>query len=443
MIPPAGRRPEMKKLLIVSPHFPPINAPDMQRVRLSLPHLRAHGWEPTVLAVAPEFIEGGVRDPLLESTYPADVRVIRVRGISYRLTRPFGFGSLWWRCGGALRRAGERLLAQERFDLVFFSTTQFDAFKLGPRWRRRFGVPFLLDYQDPWINDYYQNTNTRPPGGPLKFAFSQWMARRAEPRVLREAAGLVTVSGSYAKQIVQNYPWFDPARARLLPFGASPGDFDSVAAYRPARSLVDFDDGNFHHVYAGRCGPDMSFALSVLFRSFKRLCATHPDVAARIRFHFIGTDYAPPPLGREWVMPLARTEGVEANVREHPYRVPYFDALYYLRRASALVAVGSNDPSYSASKIFPYILARRPMLLIFHQNSPVLAFAEQAAVGMRFRFSGPEDIVPLAEEVYRRWFIEGGRERIVPFDEAAFAPFTAPVLTARLAKIFDEAAGQS
>ena len=108
----------MKKVLIVSPHFPPINAPDMQRVRLALPYLRVNGWEPTVLAVAPDCIEGGVRDPLLEQTYPADVQVIRVKGLSPRATRWAGFGNLWFRCGGELRRRRE-LLAAERFDLVF------------------------------------------------------------------------------------------------------------------------------------------------------------------------------------------------------------------------------------------------------------------------------------------------------------------------------------
>ena len=55
----------VKKVLIVSPHFPPINAPDMQRVRLALPYLRELGWEPTVIAVGPDLVEGGVRDPLL------------------------------------------------------------------------------------------------------------------------------------------------------------------------------------------------------------------------------------------------------------------------------------------------------------------------------------------------------------------------------------------
>ena len=70
-----------RKVLIVSPHFAPINAPDMQRVRLALPYLRSHGWEPVVLALAPGMIEGGVNEPLLEETYPKDIRIVRVRGI--------------------------------------------------------------------------------------------------------------------------------------------------------------------------------------------------------------------------------------------------------------------------------------------------------------------------------------------------------------------------
>ncbi len=431
---------KLPRVLIVSPHWPPVNAPDMQRARLALTHLRGHGWEPVVLAVEPAMVEGAVLDPLLEESYPADVRVVRVRGIPVRFTRWAGVGALWWRCGGAVRRAGDALLAEGGFGLVFFSTTQFDAFALGPRWRARFGVPYVLDYQDPWINDYYRRTGTPPPGGWLKFNLSQWLARRREPAAVRGAAAIIAVSDAYGKGLARTYPWFDARTVKLLPFGAADSDFAVAARHRPAKPLVDFDDGNFYHIYAGRCGPDMSFSMSVIFRAFKFYLQSHPAEAARVRFHFIGTDYAPPPLGREWAMPIARAEGIENHVREHCYRVPYFDALHYLQKADALLAVGSNDPTYSASKIFPYILARRPMLVVFHEQSPVLAFARQAGVGMRLSFSGPGDINHLAAEVHRHWFVDGGRNRYAPFDAAAFAPFTASNLTARLAKIFDGAA---
>ncbi|MEO8204529.1 MAG: hypothetical protein ABI615_00005, partial [Chthoniobacterales bacterium] len=62
----------MKKVLIVSPHFPPVNAPDMQRVRMALPYFTEFGWEPTVLCVDEDYVEAG-RDPYLERSLPSDI----------------------------------------------------------------------------------------------------------------------------------------------------------------------------------------------------------------------------------------------------------------------------------------------------------------------------------------------------------------------------------
>ncbi len=430
----------LRKVLIISPHFPPINAPDAQRARMALPYLRQFGWEPVVLAVTPECVEGGVRDPLLESTYPPDVRIIRVRGLLPRFTRWAGIGSLWWRCGPALRRAAEALLRGEHFDLVLFTTTQFDAFTLGPVWRRRYGVPFMVDYQDPWVNDYYRRTRTRPPGGWIKFSLSQAMARRNEPRVLRDAAGIIAVSSAYGPGLAARYPWFAADRVRVLPFGAAAADLEVARRHRPAQPLINFADGNFHLVYAGRCGPDMTISLTTIFRGFRLFLDSHPDQARRMRFHFIGTDYAPPPLGRMWAMPVAKAEGIADYVSEHCYRVPYFDALHYLLRADALIAVGSNDPSYSASKIFPYILAQRPMLVVFHHHSLVLAMARQMRCGVRFSFGDAGDTDRIAAEIHQQWFVDGGCRHCELTDPKTFEPFTSLNMTRQLAGLMDEAA---
>jgi Glycosyl transferase 4-like domain len=430
---------QLRKVLIVSPHFPPINAPDMQRVRLALPYLRSLGWEPVVLTLEPDMIEGGVIEPLLEKTYPKDVRIIRVRGIPPSATRWAGVGSLWLRCGAAIRGAGTRLLRAEKFDLVFFSTTQFDAFTLGPLWAAKFGLPYVLDYQDPWVNDYYRSTNTVPPGGRFKFAYSQWRARQKEPKALRGASGVIAVSDGYGAAHARNYPWFDASKVRLLTFGAAENDFAIAGKHRPSEPLVPFGDGNYHHVYAGRCGPDMSTSLATIFRGFKRFLAERPAEAERVRFHFIGTDYAPRPLGREWAMPVARREGVEAFVSEHCYRVPYFDALYCLTHADALLVAGSNDPTYSASKIYPYVLAKRPLLLVFHSRSPVIAIARQLGCTMTFEYEGTEDIGPLSESVAREWFLNGGMGRFTAVDPVAFEPYTAKGMTRQLVECFDAA----
>ena len=59
-----------KRILIVSPHFPPVNAPDMQRVRVSLPYFVEAGWNVTVLTAADPTPTAPL-EPELDATVPA------------------------------------------------------------------------------------------------------------------------------------------------------------------------------------------------------------------------------------------------------------------------------------------------------------------------------------------------------------------------------------
>jgi hypothetical protein len=403
--------------------------------------LRSLGWEPVVLAIEPASVEGAVLEPLLEETFPADIRVIRVRGIPVSLTRPLGLGSLWWRCGRALRRAGDELLGRECFDLVFFTTTQFDTFTLGPRWLSKFGVPYLLDYQDPWVNDYYRRTRTRPPGGALKFWFSQFTARRREPAAVRAAAGIISVSSSYGPDLLTRYPDIDPRKLHHLPFGTAAADLEIARRHHFADALVPMGDNRINFVYCGRAGADMGRSASILFKSFRRFRETHPSSAARMRFYFIGTDYAPPPLGRHWVLPHARAAGVESQVIEHCYRIPYFAALGYLVRADALILLGSDDPGYSASKIFPYLFARRPLLTLAHAQSQMLGLARGQGHPCSFGFTGKpgEQTEDLVTQVYAQWFVDRGYAFTPEGNPALLAPHTAEEMSRRLAGLFNQA----
>jgi hypothetical protein len=377
----------MRRVLIVSPRFCPVNAPDLHRVRLALPHLPRLGWDPVVLALSPDTVEGAVLEPLLERSCPADLRVIRVRGLPPCVTRRFGFGGLWLRAGHALRRAGDALLEAESFDLVFFSTTQFECFTLGPRWLARYRVPYVLDYQDPWLTHHYARTGRPPPGGPLRFAFSQWRARRCEPSIVSAAAGLVSVSPDYLAALSARVPCLAGRPSLVLPFGASPADLALALAHPPAAPLVPRGDGLVHLVHTGRGGADLEPALDLLFSALATLRRRDPVTAARLRLHFIGTSYAPAPLGRESILPIARRHGLGDLVNETCGRVPYLEALYYLARADAQLALGSEDPSYSASKLAPCLLAGRPLLALFHHASPAHPLlARHAPSALRIAF---------------------------------------------------------
>ena len=401
----------------------------MHRVRLLLPFFRRHGWQAEVLAVAPEDVRVPL-DPWLAGDLPEDVPVHRVRALSLRWSRVPGLGGIGFRAMRALRAEGDRLLATSRFDLVYFSTTVFELHILGPRWKRMFGVPFVIDYQDPWVNDYYRDhPEVVPPGGRVKFAVADLMHRRMEPRVLRACSGITAVSADYPEQIRRRYPELAPLPALVQPFPGAQRDFDRLS---PAARR---DTAEISWIYAGRGGPDMATALRGLFLAVRDYAPS--DLRENLRLHFIGTSYAPSGNGARSVLNVAEEVGIGRMVEEITDRIPYADALSRIRNADALIVPGSDDASYTASKIYPYLLARRPLLAIFHERSSVVDMMKRVGGGVSVPFATREDSDVLARRIAAAWLSADQYRHIVPLDEKAFEPYTDRGSAAVICDFFD------
>jgi hypothetical protein len=357
-----------RRVLIVSPHWPPINAPDHQRVRMSLSYYRRFGWEPVVLAVQAEDV-AGTMEPELESTYPPDIRIVRCRALPLRWTARLGLRNLGLRAWWSLARAGSRLLCQEKFDLVFFSTTQFVVFTLGPRWQRRHGVPYVIDIQDPWRTDYYERPGAPPPPGGRKYLLARLLAFLCEARTYRRAAGFISVSERYLSDLGRRYPWFGGKPQATIRFGVSAADFEHIRRRPPAGARLVRQPGMIHLLYTGAAGPIMPHAVNVLFSGFQYYRTIRPENAARFRFHFIGTSYVPPGQGKPSVLPVAEQYGLTPWVEEVPHRIGHLESLALLLQADALILLGSSDLAYSPSKLYPYHLSGKPILGVLFEKS--------------------------------------------------------------------------
>ena len=208
----------MKRVLIISPHFPPINAPDMQRVRMSLPYYAENGWEAVVLCVDEAQVEG-FRDPLLNKTIPDNIEIHPVGAFSASWTRKFGLGSLSMRSFFQFRKKGNELLKKKKFDLVFFSTSLFHVVALGPYWKKKFGIPFVVDMQDPWRNDFYLEHPElpRPPKFRIAYTINKWLEARSMPH----ADGIIAVTQGYIDTLRKRYPALQKVKAQVMPFGSS------------------------------------------------------------------------------------------------------------------------------------------------------------------------------------------------------------------------------
>ena len=422
----------MKRVLVVSPHFPPVDLPDMHRIRVSLPYFPEFDWRATVLTVAPQFVEGSL-EPRFAEYLPADASVTRTYALPARWTRRAGLGNLGLRAFPFLYSAGSRILARGSFDLVYFSTTVFTSIPLGRLWKRRFGIPFVVDMQDPWVNDYYDKHPQvqKPP----KHRIASRVHRILEPWSMPSADGLIAVSGAYLDHLAERYPSLKGKPSMVLPFGAAPRDFDGVRQHPQPNRFFDPQDGKIHVVYVGRGGEDMWTALGLVFSALKTGLSESPELFQKLQLHFIGTDYAPAERSRKTIEPLAESLGIAKQVHEHPQRVPYFEALEVLRDAHMLLLPGSNDPQYTPSKLYPYILAGRPLLAVLHENSGACEVVRSTNAGQVVTFGHAPDN---SRKLYATWREILTHLDLMPqTDWQAFAKFTAKEMTRRQCQFFD------
>lgn len=427
----------MKSVVIIAPDFSPSSLPPALRVRFFAEHLPDYGWQPTIITTDPVFYETAVdweNEKLLSGRY----EIIRTAAFSAKITRKFGLGDLGLRSLWHHWKALSELCRKRTVDLVFIPVPPNYSMILGRLANLRFSVPYVIDYIDPYITNYYKTLprSQRPP----KWRLAHAAAHIVEPFSVRRAGHLVGVDTSYTAGVIKRYHWFAENDATGIPYGGERHDFEYLQRHPRQNRIFNKNDGLIHISYVGRGGPDMLPTLRALFSALQQGLRNEPELFARVRMHFVGTDYAPPDAVRYQVQPLAREMRLEGVVSEHPSRVAYLDALQILLDSDMLVVVGSTEAHYTASKIFPYVLADRPLLGIFHEDSSVVRILRETADDEVVTFNRlllPSERVPEIYTILRRLLTTLGQPRCVHWE--AFEPYTTRVLTGRLAQAFEAA----
>ncbi len=355
----------MRRVLVVSPHFPPADAVDMHRVRMTVSHYASCGWEPIVLCVRSEHT-GRLTDPSLCKTLPRDLEVVGVRAAPER----FGINAVGLRAWRSLERSGSRLLRERKIDLVFISTTAFQIMALGRVWRERFGVPFVLDFQDPWATFPASASPFIRRG--IKHESMRALHRMLERWTLPSAGGLIAVSERYIDLLAGAYPPLRNVPARVSPFPFSAKDF--LVAERKALPVPTLERrGNeVTCVYAGCIAPAMESSLRACFAAVAAGRRQRLEFYNRLRFVFVGTGYAAagnPPVATR----LAREAGIASQVFEHPDRGSFLSAQKSMIEADTLLVLGSEDDGYVPSKLNQCLSLNKPIICAAPAGSRVTA----------------------------------------------------------------------
>ena len=418
-----------KRLLIISPYFPPVNAADMQRVRMSLPYFSQFGWDTEVVTVDPQFSEMP-QDNLLLQSVSSSITIHRINAFKKSWTSKFGLGSIALRSLYFYRKKVNELLKTKQFDLIYFSTTQFPVCTLGAYWKKKFGIPYVIDMQDPWHSDYYKNKPRHQR--PKKYWLSYRLNKYLEPKAMKNVDGLISVSESYINDLKVRYPAIKNIPAATITFGAFEPDL-RIARENSDRFEKILDAGLINLVYIGRGGHDMHQSASVLFNAYRTLLSMDAGFA-KIKLWFIGTSYAPSGKGEPTFLSLAGNLRIADHVVEITDRISFYQTLHTLQQADALFVPGSDDPRYTASKIFPYLLAKKPLLAIFNKASSAIEILNEYQAKNVYDYENPA-VHPLIETFLKQ--LLNHNLALPEYLPAALEKYDAKNMTKQQCMVFD------
>ena len=435
MVAPKGI--QMKNILIISPHYPPSNLAAVHRSRLFTQHLPAFGWKPIILTVHEDYYEEAL-DWNLHKLIPANQRIEKVS--AFKVGNPRLVGDIGLRAYFQLRRSALELIRVEKIDFVYIPIPSFYMALLGPYLFKRTGVPYGIDYIDPWVHQF--------PGSNKLFSrhwFSTQLAKLLEPIAVKHAALITGVSEGYYKPVLDRNPHLKTqALTAAMPYGGEESDHDFIRNRRkdvpsppqpyagndnPSTSSTSSTPSACKFIYAGAMLPKAYKPLEEIFKSLNQLQPLQP-----LQLHFIGT------LGP--IKPIAEKHGLYGTtVFEHPDRIPYLDVLTQLESADAVFILGSTEPHYTPSKVYQGVLSGKPIFAVLHEKSTAVNVLRASNAGIVITMKGEEDLGTLSAR-----FLEGlqdfenFRKSFDPnkINRAAFEQYSAKAVTAQLVEKLDE-----
>ncbi|MDD5423309.1 MAG: glycosyltransferase, partial [Candidatus Omnitrophica bacterium] len=363
----------MRKVLIIFYNWPPRGGVGMFRTMKFAKYLPYFGWEPTILtpAEAPSQVYcdqalgkiSGVR--ILKTGYVDILNSVRRLFRNYHGHVPAAAlkatsgteGLLSAMKNGAREvlslpdenigwyapamKAGEALLRQEKFDLIYSSSPPETSHLIAGSLKKRVKVPWIADLRDPWSG--YHHT--------VKTFVKKFINNRLDKIVLKHADHIITVSMTWAELFKKNYS----TDVSVITNGFDEEDFFNVNYAHPS-------GGKFLITYCGKLHSQRQ-SPAEFFSAIRELLdegRVSPKELS-VRFYIYGSNQ--PDFDR-----IKHDFALEGILNVYSY-IDYKECLKMMRESNLLLLVGWRGSDATSrgvlpAKAFDYLGARRPILLL-------------------------------------------------------------------------------
>ena len=222
---------------------------------------------------------------------------------------------------------------------------------IGREAKKILGCPWIADLRDLWT----QNLGERS---------SNLLQIGLEKRTLRQADGLVTVSGPWASRLERRYP---EKKIWSITNGFDPDDFDSP----PPALTEEFSITYTGELYAGQRDPTLLFeVLGDLIKD-----GTIPANELRVRFYGRIEPWLPARIEKYGLKEVVAVNGPTSRMQ----------SIARQRESQILLLLPWSNPKetgHHSAKLFEYLAAARPILAIGGAQGVITETLEAADAGL-------------------------------------------------------------
>lgn len=420
----------MRKILIITPHYPPSNLAAVHRSRLFAQHLPSYNWHPIILTIHEDYYEEEL-DWNLHKLLPENQHIEKVN--AYPVTKPRFIGDIGLRGFYQLRTKALEIVKREAVDFVYIPIPSFYVSLIGPYLYRKAGVKYGIDYIDPWVHRF--------PGSDKLLSrhwFSTKLAAWLEPKAVMQASLITGVAEGYYKAVIERNPTLkETCLFGAMPYGGEAMDHERLQELKLHPYLFQ-KNMKLQLVYAGAMLPKAYEPLEQIFRSISQ----QKELFDLVEFHFIGTGKLANDSNSYSIKPLAiKYDLWNSVIFEYPKRIPYLDVLIHLEAADAVFILGSTEPHYTPSKSYQAVLSGKPIIGVLHEASTAVEVLEESGAGIVLTFEGEAGVGKILDEWEATWqrfrcFVNAFKKENVR--QNIFERYSAKAVTKTLSQLLDQ-----
>ncbi len=383
----------MKNLVVIAFHYPPDNSSTgVLRTLKFTEYLLRHDWRSHVVTAPSDLYLS--RNPAGEADIPPQVQVDRAWACDVKQT--FGIRGIYpawlgipdryWPWFFAARRAGAQAILGGGMDAIYSTYPLPTAHLIGLSLKRRFGLPWIADFRDPWATEGEHGLAAR-------------IEARLERMVIKAADRVICNTPAMRRSFLARYP--DQAAEKFVTItnGYDEKDFASI---------TPVSGGKFQVFYPGSIDPENRNPKG-LFAGIRHALDRGWLNPADLRVTFLGCGpYADSAPFRHDLESCGLEPFVEI-VRE---RIPYRDALARMAGSDVVVVLSENlsddDRDHSIqqwtamqvpAKLYEYLRVGRPLLALVGDGA-VKELMEKTAAGVPIRSRDTEQIALALKRYY-------------------------------------------